>query len=355
MRSLTLNLKDHSYEILIKKGILKNIGDELKKVVKGNKVVVLTDSNVDRLYGESTIQSIKNAGFTVDKIVFKAGEESKSFETVLDIYSKLASFKANRTTTLITLGGGVVGDMGGFVASTFVRGIPFVQIPTTLLAQVDSSIGGKVAVNLPEGKNLVGSFYHPDAVFIDTDALNTLEDRVFNDGMSEVIKYGCIKDKQLFKKLLSFKDIEELKENLEDVIFNCCSIKKVVVEADEKETGERMLLNFGHTIGHAIEKYFDYKEYTHGEGVAIGMNIITALAEKDGLTEPGTTEIIKKILIKYSLPLEVKGLDVDKVIDIIKLDKKNLEKDLNIILLNKIGDSFIHKLNNNNLNSFFKI
>jgi 3-dehydroquinate synthase len=253
------------------------------------------------------------------------------------------------------MGGGVVGDMGGFVASTYLRGIPFIQIPTTLLSQVDSSIGGKVAVNLPEGKNLVGSFYHPNAVFIDTEALDTLDTRVFNDGMSEVIKYGCIKDNELFNKLLNYKDIAELKENLEDIIFNCCYIKKLVVEADEKETGERMLLNFGHTIGHAIEKYFNYKEYTHGEAVAIGMNLISALAEKDGLTEAGTNEVIKKILIKYCLPLEVKNLDTNKIIDTIKLDKKNIEKDLNIILLNRIGDSYIHKLDNSNLTNFFKL
>jgi 3-dehydroquinate synthase len=352
---LKINLQEHSYEILIEKGILKNIGEELKKVVKGNKVVLLTDSNVNRIYGDSTINSIKKAGFTVDKIVIEAGEESKSFQTLLEIYSKLASFKANRTTTLIALGGGVVGDIGGFAASTFLRSIPFIQIPTTLLAQVDSSIGGKVAVNLPEGKNLVGSFYHPNAVFIDTELLSTLEQRVFNDGMAEVIKYGAIKDKELFNKLMSFKDTEELKENLEEIVYKCCLIKKVVVEIDEKDTGERMVLNYGHTIGHAIEKYFDYKVYTHGEGVAIGMNLITALSEKEGLTETGTNALIQAILSKYSLPLQVNGVDTDKIIDIIKLDKKNLEKDLNIILLKNIGNSFIHKLNNSNLADFFKL
>jgi 3-dehydroquinate synthase len=352
---LKINLQEHSYEIFIEKGILKNIGEELKKVVNGNKVVLLTDSNVNRIYGDSTINSIKKAGFTVDKIVIEAGEESKSFQTLLEIYSKLASFKANRTTTLIALGGGVVGDIGGFAASTFLRSIPFIQIPTTLLAQVDSSIGGKVAVNLPEGKNLVGSFYHPNAVFIDTELLSTLEQRVFNDGMAEVIKYGAIKDKELFNKLMSFKDTEKLKENLEEIVYKCCLIKKVVVEIDEKDTGERMVLNYGHTIGHAIEKYFDYKVYTHGEGVAIGMNLITALSEKEGLTETGTNALIQAILNKYSLPLQVNGVDTDKIIDIIKLDKKNLEKDLNIILLKNIGNSFIHKLNNSNLTDFFKL
>jgi 3-dehydroquinate synthase len=355
VKILKLKLENHSYDIVIKRGILNNIGEELKKIIKGNKLVVLTDSTVDSLYGELVINSLNQNGFDSAKIVIKPGEESKSFDTLLEIYNQLVQLKANRSTTLVALGGGVVGDIGGFAASTFLRGIPFIQVPTTLLAQVDSSVGGKVAVNLPVGKNLVGSFYHPNAVFIDTNLLNSLEPRVFNDGMSEVIKYGCIKDRELFNKLLKYNSIEELKCNLDEIVYTCCAIKKSVVEADEKETGERMLLNFGHTIGHAVEKYFDYKTYTHGEAVAIGMNLISIIGENAGITESGTNELIKEILIKYNLPLNVEGMDEDKIIDTIKLDKKNIEKDLNVILLKNIGKSFIHKINNSKLNDFFKI
>ena len=189
----------------------------------------------------------------------KAGEESKSFETLLKVYDKLLDFKINRGDIIIALGGGVVGDMTGFAASTFLRGIPLIQIPTTLLAQVDSSVGGKVAVDLPRGKNLVGSFYNPKAVFIDPLLLGTLSDKYVCDGMGEVIKYGAIKDRELFYKLLDYENKEAVLKDIDKIIYNCCRIKATMVEADERDTGERMLLNFGHTIGHAIEQFFNYK------------------------------------------------------------------------------------------------
>ena len=243
---------------------------------------------------------------------------------------------------ILTLGGGVIGDLGGFVASTFLRGVPFIQVPTTLLAQVDSSVGGKVAVDLDKGKNLVGSFYHPKKVIIDPEVLNSLSDRVFNDGMAEVIKYGCIKDKEFFNNLLQYENKEEVMNNIEYIIHNCCKIKKEVVEKDEKDTGERMLLNFGHTIGHAIEQYYNYNKYTHGEAVAIGMYEITKISEASFETEKGTADIIKNILIKYNLPYKL-DIDINEIKETISLDKKNIDNKLNLIFISKIGESKIVK------------
>ena len=203
---------------------------------------------------------------------------------------------------------------------------------------MDSSVGGKVGVDLSKGKNLVGSFYHPKKVIIDPEVLETLSDRVFNDGMAEVIKYGCIKDKDFFDKLFEYKNKEDVMNNIEYIIHNCCKIKKEVVEKDEKDTGERMLLNFGHTIGHAIEQYYNYNKYTHGEAVAIGMYEITKISEASGETKTGTAEVIKNILIKYGLPYEL-DIDINEIKDTISLDKKNINNKLNLIFISKIGES----------------
>lgn len=245
---------------------------------------------------------------------------------------------------ILTFGGGVVGDLGGFAASTLLRGIKFIQIPTSLLAQIDSSIGGKVAVNLPKGKNLVGSFYHPEAVFIDPNLLDTLKERFIADGMAEVIKYGCIRDKELFFKLLNYKSQEELFENIEEVIYNCCDIKRAVVEDDEKDLGIRMILNFGHTLGHVIENYYNYEKYTHGEGVAIGMHHITKKSEELGLTEKGTAELIEEILKKYGLPFEMPKIAREDILKTINLDKKSHVNDISLVLIEKIGDAFLKKI-----------
>lgn len=341
MNTLMVNLPDKSYPIYIKKGLLKNIGNEIEKIFKGKKIAVITDINVESFYGREIENSLKKSNFTVEKIVLEAGEKSKSIEVLLDVYDKLLDFGITRSDLIISFGGGVVGDLGGFAASTLLRGIPFIQIPTSLLAQVDSSVGGKVAVDLPRGKNLVGSFYHPKAVFIDPELLKTLDKRFLYDGMAEVIKYGCIRDKDLFDKLLSYKSEEDLFNNIEEIIYTCCNIKKDVVEKDEKDTGERMILNFGHTIGHAIEKYFNFEEYTHGEAVAVGMYLITKNSEAMGITESGTSELIKKIIMKYRLPYEMPDAGKEKIIETIGLDKKNKGEYMNIILLNNIGECII--------------
>lgn len=341
---LNVNLPHSNYDIIIEKNILENIDKEIKEVFKGNKIFILTDKNVDKYYGDKVLNKLINSGYDAKKMVLEPGEETKSFFTLPKIYERLLDFKFTRSDLIISLGGGVIGDLGGFIASTFLRGVSFIQVPTSLLAQVDSSVGGKVGVDLDKGKNLVGSFYHPKKVIIDPLVLNTLEDRVFNDGMAEVIKYGCIKDKNFFHDLLSYKNKDEVMNNIEYIIYNCCKIKRDVVQRDEKDTGERMLLNFGHTLGHAIEQYYKYSKYTHGEAVAIGMYEITKISEELLETKKGTSKLIKEILIQYNLPYKM-DLKLDDIRETIALDKKNLNKKLNLIFINEIGESKIVQRN----------
>ena len=250
--------------------------------------------------------------------------------------------KLTRTDLIIALGGGVIGDLVGFVASTYLRGVKLVQIPTSLLAQVDSSVGGKVAVDLPEGKNLIGTFYHPKMVLIDPDTLKTLPKRFINDGMAEVIKYGCIKDKNLFERLSSYKDFDDLYQDIDEIIYRCVDIKRDVVERDQFDFGDRLLLNFGHTLGHAIEQYYHYEKYSHGEAVAIGMVQLTKIAEEKNLSFKGTSDIIKDICLKYNLPI-FSDTKTDDLIEAISLDKKNLNKKLSLVLLKEIGNSYIYQ------------
>ncbi|WP_202127688.1 3-dehydroquinate synthase [Clostridium sp. C8-1-8] len=343
MMNLKVNLTNNSYEIIIEKGSIAKSGQQIKKVFKGEKIVVITDKNVHEHYGSTVRNSLEKEGFSVGQIILEPGEKTKGFESLIYIYNSLSDFNLTRSDLIVALGGGVIGDLAGFVASTYLRGIDFVQIPTSLLAQVDSSVGGKVAVDLEKGKNLVGSFYHPKQVIIDPEVLATLSERFFFDGLAEVIKYGAISDKDLFDELISFNNKEELMAEIENVIYRCVDIKRQFVEKDEKDKGDRMLLNFGHTLGHAIEKYYNYEAYTHGEAVAIGMYYITKLGEAKGLTEIGTNRNIKNILAKYNLPWKVNNLKIKELVDTIKLDKKNLNGSLNIILISEIGKSEIYK------------
>lgn len=347
---LLVDLKERSYPIIIEKGLFERIGLEIKKIYNGNKIFILTDNNVNKFYGEFIVNKLSDIGYSVSIYELPAGEESKNFNTLPQVYNALLDFKLTRSDLIISLGGGVIGDLGGFVASTYLRGVQFVQIPTSLLAQVDSSVGGKVAVDLERGKNLVGSFYHPKAVFIDSNVLKTLDERFFIDGMAEVIKYGCIKDREFFKYLNELGGKDNLINSIDYVIHRCCDIKRVVVENDEKDMGERMLLNFGHTLGHAIEQHYNYKKYSHGEAVAIGMYQISKISESLGLTDKGTSASIKRILEIYNLPFQM-DVDIDDVLDTINLDKKKLGNTLNVILLKEIGEAEIYKTTA----GFFKI
>ena len=339
---LKVNLKDRSYPIIIEKGLINRISEEVSKVYKGKKIFIITDDNVNKYYGKKISEALLNNDFEVKVLSLKPGEETKSFNTLPAVYNELLDFNLTRSDLIIALGGGVIGDLAGFVASTYLRGVDFIQIPTSLLAQVDSSVGGKVAVDLERGKNLVGSFYHPKCVLIDPEVLNTLNERFFIDGMAEVIKYGCIKDIELFEYLGNIENKQQLISNMEYVIHKCCDIKRIVVENDERDKGERMLLNFGHTLGHAIEQYYNYTKYSHGEGVAIGMYVISKISEEKGVTKEGTAEKIKDILVKYKLPYEM-SLNIEDILDAINLDKKKLGKNLNLILLKELGKAEIYK------------
>ena len=352
MRKLKVNLKDRSYEILIEKDLKKDFGKHIKNVFKGEKICVITDDNLNSFYGNSIKEALESEGFLVNIVSIIPGEKSKNFDTVIPIYDKLLDFNLTRSDLIVAFGGGVVGDLAGFIASTFLRGVKFIQIPTSLLAQVDSSVGGKVGIDLPKGKNLVGAFYQPSLVLIDTKILETLPDKFLNDGMGEVIKYAFIKDKGLFKMLSNFKDKNELLENIDEIIYTCCDIKRQVVENDEKDTGERMILNFGHTLGHSIEVNYGFESYTHGEGVAIGMYAITKISEDLALTKPKTAEKIKDLLVKYNLPFETyKKIDNEDIKKSISSDKKNLKGSLNVILIKDIGESFIYKTDVNFFNN----
>lgn len=272
--------------------------------------------------------------------MIESGEASKSIQTLEFIYNKLAYEGITRTDLILAFGGGVVGDIAGFAASTYLRGISYIQAPTSLLAQVDSSIGGKTAINLSYGKNLVGCFYHPKLVLIDTNVLNTLAEEDIKAGMAEVIKYACIEDEDFFEFLNNVK-LSSLSSHYEDIVYKCCSIKKKYVEADERDKGIRMKLNFGHTIGHAIEKYFDYNHYNHGQAVAIGMYNICLESEESGYTKHGTSERIKNILIKYGLEYKLPDMNMEELEKIIQSDKKNMFDKLNLIYLKRIGESNI--------------
>ncbi len=343
MKKIRVNLDDNSYNIIIGHNILDNLCERIREVTKSNKIMIITDDNLNRIYGKKIISILERENFEVNIFAFQHGEKSKNLQICQSAYEELIARKFSRSDLIIALGGGVVGDLAGFVASTYLRGIDFIQIPTSLLATVDSSVGGKVAVDLPQGKNLVGSFYQPKLVIIDCELLKTLPKDFFKDGLGEVIKYGLIYDKDLFCTLMNFKNEEELFSDIDEIIYRCCDIKRRVVEKDQFDTGERMMLNFGHTIGHAIEKINGYDQITHGIAVCIGMNLITRLSEDKGLTKRGTSDEIVKILKKYNIKSEILINDKKQIYECILIDKKNLNDSLNIILLEEVGKAFIHK------------
>lgn len=333
------------YDILIERGSLRTIGARCAALFPaGAKAAVVSDSSVFPLYGETVMGSLRAAGFAPASFVFPAGESSKTLATVSELLGFLAEQGLTRSDFVVALGGGVTGDMAGFAAACYLRGIRFVQVPTSLLAQVDSSVGGKTAVDLPQGKNLAGAFHQPAFVLIDPDTLATLPPLFFADGMGEVIKYGCIRRADLFRTLETAGEAAPL---MEEILFSCVDCKREVVEHDEFDTGERLILNFGHTLGHALEKAHGYTGLTHGAAVGIGMVLISRLGEHMGLTEPGTADRIAAVLRRWNLPVEdpmAQGESLDRVIGATALDKKGLGGDLRIVLVHRIGESFVHRL-----------
>ncbi|TJX62567.1 3-dehydroquinate synthase [Soehngenia saccharolytica] len=352
MKVIKVEAKSNKYDIAIEDGLLKNIGDEIRKIYNGRKIAIVTDSNVYGIYGSTVKKSLEKSNFETSFIVLDPGEKSKSLESLQIVYNNFVDFALTRSDLVIALGGGVIGDITGFAAATYLRGIAFVQVPTTLLAQIDSSIGGKVAVNLSQGKNLIGSFYQPKKVIIDPALLNTLPDEQIKNGLSEVVKYACIKDVEFFNYLMKIKNKRDLFNALEYIIYTCCNIKKEIVEIDEKDNNERMLLNFGHTLAHALEKYFDYN-ISHGEAVAIGMHYITRKTEELGYTEQGTRCKLEELLENFHISYNLPNVDMGKIREYVLLDKKNLSGNLNFVILRKIGEAFIESVPIERINYFF--
>ena len=324
------------YDIKIGFGLLDRVGELCREALpRAQKLAVVTDSNVQPLYLERVTNSLKQAGFQVLSLTVPAGEGAKCAEQLVMLWEKLMEFGMTRTDVVAALGGGVVGDLAGFAAATLLRGVDYVQIPTTLLAQVDSSVGGKVAIDLHAGKNLAGAFWQPSLVLIDPDCLSTLSDRTFSDGMAEVIKYGCIRDRAFFDLLDRCGGRAGVIERIEEVIYTCCDIKRKVVLADERDTGERMVLNFGHTIGHAFELAGNYETWTHGQGVAAGMNWAAQIGVGLGVT-PDIVYPIQNILKKYGLPIDI-PCPWDTLTKAVLRDKKNLGGKINLIVLESLG------------------
>ena len=333
------------YDVLIGSGLLADCGRYIKEVTKAEKLALITDDNVDGFHGEKVEKALKIEGFEVCRFVFPHGEQSKTTDTLVKIWNFLCENNITRSDCLVALGGGVTGDMTGFAAATYLRGMDFVQLPTTLLAQVDSSVGGKTGVDLRGGKNLVGAFKQPKLVLCDIDALDTLSEEFFVDGMGEVVKHGMIKSAKLFEQLEKYnlKSLRENKEVLEDIISQNIAIKRDVVQADEFDRGERMLLNFGHTLGHSIEQYYNYTGITHGQAVAAGMKMITQVAESHGIAEAGTLERLKKCLDLYGLNVTVEPT-MDQLGEACLNDKKRFGDTINIVICCDVGASMLKKI-----------
>lgn len=346
MKKLTVNAKSAQYDILIEKGILKNCAEYVRPCTKAKRLLIVTDSNVAPLYLNKVESALKGSEFEVYTHIFTAGEQNKNLATVSAIYDSLSKYNFTRKDCIIALGGGVCGDISGFAAATYMRGIDFIGIPTTLLSQVDSSVGGKTGVDTPFGKNLVGAFYQPKLVLIDPMTLDTLTPHYFADGMGEVIKYGCIKNAEFFDTLLN----SDVKDNIEDVILECLKIKRDVVNEDERESGLRMILNFGHTAGHSIEKLSNFT-LSHGECVAKGMVLITKASEALGLTKPGTAEKIATLCKKHSLDVSI-PYSIDEIAQNAKNDKKGSDNSLNVVLISELGSYLIHTVDKNEFAQF---
>ena len=337
-----------TYDILIERGLIKNCGNLLLDAkISPCRAAILTDDNVDPLYSKTVEASLSAAGFSTIKYVIKNGEDSKSAESFISFLNFLASNKLTRSDILIALGGGVVGDLCGFCASSYLRGVRFVQIPTTLLSMVDSSVGGKTAINLDAGKNLAGAFYQPSLVIIDPDVLDTLKDETFSDGCAEVIKYGIIGDRALFDKLNL-----GIKENIEDVIQNCVKNKRDIVNIDERDTGVRQLLNLGHTMGHAVEHLSDFS-ISHGSAVAIGLAAIAKVSVSKGLLTDSEKDEIVAMLKKYSLPT-ICPYTAREMADVALSDKKREGGYINLVIPYAIGDSRLMKVSAMELEKIFE-
>lgn len=344
MKTLNVNLPGRAYDILIERGLLSRAGELCRAALpKASRLFVVTDSTVGPLYLNRIIPSLENAGFETAICEIPAGEASKCVEQLSRLWECMMDFGLTRTDAVVALGGGVVGDLAGFAAATVLRGVDFVQIPTTLLSQVDSSVGGKVAIDLQHGKNLAGAFWQPRLVLMDPAVLGTLDDKTFADGMAEVIKYGCIRDAAFLSWLEQRPSRQEIMAEIEHVLYTCCDIKRTVVVEDERDTGARMMLNFGHTLGHAYELAGHYQTWTHGQAVAAGMVKAAELGVAMGLTPAGLPERIGVLLGCFGLPVAIPCAHEDYAAAV-GLDKKGAGDSISVILLEEAGRAMAHPM-----------
>ena len=341
-----MGLGERSYPIFFSNGLLGEVGSSCKDLGLGSVVAVVTNPTVCAFYYPVVRDSLLCSGFTVHLIEIPDGEGYKNVETLNVIYDRCVEFGLDRGASILALGGGVVGDMAGFAAATYLRGIPFVQVPTTLLAQVDSSVGGKTGVNHPLGKNLIGAFYQPRLVFIDVAVLSTLPEPEFTSGLAEIVKYGVVLDRELFTYIETHGDrlMERDYDTLLHVIRRSCAIKSSVVEKDERESGLRAVLNYGHTLGHAVETLAGYGHYKHGEAVAIGMVQAARFSERSGYCRNEDTKRIVALLKRLGLPVELPKFSISEYSEALLHDKKVREGGLNFVFNKGIGDFHIGKV-----------
>ena len=339
-QTVRVDLAQRGYDIEIGQGNLCTLGEFLTARGRVTHAVVISDENVETPHGLAAAESLAAAVKKVDMIVVEPGEESKSIASVATLWQGLLELGADRTTVVVAVGGGVVGDLAGFAAATYARGIGFLQVPTSLLAQVDSSVGGKVGINLPDAKNMVGSFFQPRGVLIDTATLATLSDREFRAGLGEVVKYGVILDATLFEYLEAHaaEVLARQHDVLAQVIACCCRLKAEVVTQDEREeTGIRAVLNYGHTVGHALESLSGYGTLLHGEAISIGMTCAARLAEKLGRVDAEFSARQRRLLEAFGLPIALPPLDRDKILEAMKHDKKVQHGRLRLVLPDRLG------------------
>ena len=342
MKEVAVRLATNSYNIRIGSNLLMQTGRWLKESGFTDKLVIITNPVVKKLYGDTLEQNLTKEGFRVTVLLVSDGEEQKSLEVAGRLYTELASCYMERMTPVLALGGGVIGDLAGFVAATYLRGVPLVQIPTTLLAQVDSSIGGKVAVNLGQVKNIVGTFYQPKLVISDIGVLKTLPTKEFTNGLAEVIKYGIACDKKLFtfieQNLEKIKALDE--QVLEEIVFQSARIKAEIVEKDERDLGLRAVLNYGHTVGHAIESASDFR-VRHGEAVAVGMVAAARISHQLGILDENAIARLKSVMERAGLPTRIPNLKKERMVQAITHDKKVLSGKIRFVLPKLIGEALV--------------
>ena len=344
MPMITVPLGQRTYPIHIGNGLLDCLGAHVLEALGEISVAVVTDDNVAPLYLARAVKSLESAGLRVCTITLPHGEATKCLDQLANLYTFLCEKRITRKDAIVALGGGVIGDLTGLAAATFLRGTHFIQVPTTLLAQVDSSVGGKVAVDLPQGKNLVGAFYQPEFVLVDPDTLTTLTDEYWRDGLGEVVKYGCIGDAELFALLEECAPggRAALMARIDDILLHCIQAKADVVAQDERDTGLRMTLNFGHTIAHAVETCQHYAGLRHGEAVALGMHVMTRLTEQKAMTAPGTADRLDALLRQLDMPMTLPDIPEAELLAAMGMDKKSAGKALRVIGIKAIGECYIH-------------